>query len=137
MSEPKRRATTHALREIDRGSGLELFEKIVADLRTLMMAEFERGIANAASRMLQVGNDAREHISGGQPGETIKRAPRGAARALVEEALGKRPMTIREIRDTAKTPMEKFLSYQTIRLELQRGQKSKKYRKSKDKWSLA
>lgn len=120
-------------------SAEHLFEKIVADLRALLNLEFQRGSANAAARILQMvaANDIRsQDVSNLSAAETMKRAPRGAARALVQKALVKGPMTIREIRESAETPVEKFISYQTVRLELERGSKRKAYKKTKDKWAL-
>jgi hypothetical protein len=81
--------------------------------------------------------DVHSYRASGRLGETLKRAPRGASRSLIERVLIKGPMTIREIREAAETPAEKFLSYQTVRLELERGAKQKRYKKTKDRWTLA
>jgi len=114
------------------------FEKIVADLRALLASEFERGAADAASRILQLvaANDVRDQRTLNHAHGEIRRAPRGAARTLVEKALAGGAKNIRQIRDQAETSVEKFLSYQTVRLELERGLKQRKYKKIKDKWIL-
>jgi hypothetical protein len=143
MGHANRRSTTPGRaavsRAVDPSLGEDAFEKIVADLRALLAAEFQRGATNAASRIMRMvtANDIRDYRTLDRPTGRLKRAPRGASRSLIERVLVKGPMTIREIREAAETPAEKFLSYQTVRLELERGAKQKRYKKIKDKWVIA
>lgn len=112
-------------------------ETIFSRLRDLLSKEYERGSASAATRILHLvtANDGTLNKSASGQEASISRAPRGAARLLVEKALAGGSKTIKEIRESAKTDVEKFLSYQTVRLELERGKKDRRYKKSKDKWS--
>jgi hypothetical protein len=118
---------------------LSELESIFTKLRTLFVSEYRRGNANAASRILNLvsSSDQEDGITSLTSGPALKRAPRGAARVLVEKSLADGAKTIKEIRDGAVTDVEKFLSYQTVRLELERGKAVKRYKKVKDKWYIS
>ena len=103
-------------------------EDLLAQIRDLAAAEYQRGVRDALARVVDVAQVS---------GQAIRvRAPRGAARALIERVLKSGPRTIREIREAAKTDAEKIVSYQTARLELERGKKEKRYRNANGKWSI-
>lgn len=119
-------------------------ETLVAQIRQLLELEYKRGANDSLQTLARIlgregdqelamglglGLDLEQRASGG-------RVPRGSARAFVERALTDAPVTIAELRSEAKTKVEKQLSYQTVRLELERGKKEKRYKKaSNGKWS--
>jgi len=103
-------------------------DELLDQIRELAAAEYQRGVRDALARVVDVAQVS---------GKSMRvRAPHGAARALVERVLKSGPRTIREIREAAKTEAEKLVSYQTARLELERGKKEKRYRNAKGKWSF-
>lgn len=67
-----------------------------------------------------------------------KRAPRGAARALVERALRDRPgLSAREILDRAGTDAERLVKPGSVRVELHNGRRRGRYESDDGRWSLA
>ncbi len=140
MTPAKTKQSTRQPRKIHgrRDEALAELEVIFDNLRDLLSREYQRGGANAASRILTLvaANDGDRRAVSLEDNHPLKRAPRGAARQLVQKALSAGAKTIREIRDSAETEVERFLSYQTVRLELERGKAEKRYKKNKDKWSL-
>jgi hypothetical protein len=112
--------------------------RIFEDLQRLFALEYDRGSNDAKTRILQafsVDNVGASTLVFGPEGK-ISRAPRGAAKLLVQRALASGPKTIAEIRAAAETDVERFLSYQTIRLALELGKKRKKYKKDNKKWAM-
>jgi hypothetical protein len=140
MTSQKRRASRHQAVATQHAAGVEALEElemIFASLRDLLSRAYEQGGANAASRIFHLMKTQQGAPYRGElPEKPLTRAPRGAARRFVEKALADGAKTIKEIRDTAETRVEKFLSYQTVRLELLRGTAEKRYKKAKGRWSL-
>lgn len=137
-NQARRASRNDEIANSDQGVALAELESIFDKLRALLALEYDRGTAHAASRIMSIvsANESRPDFRTSDV-RPITRAPRGAAQQLVEKALADGPKTIREIRETARTEVERFLSYQTVRLELERGKVRKKYKKTKDKWSLS
>lgn len=114
----------------DRGADIA---NIVAQIRHLLDLEYKRGanesLQSVASLLGKGDLRAEERVG--------TRVRRGAAKTFVEKILTDEPKSIAEIRSMAKTPEEQMLSYQTLRLELLRGRKNKRYKKSPGgKWSI-
>jgi hypothetical protein len=104
-----------------------LLEEIVAQIRIALDAEYKRGTADSLKNLAQMLDD--QSPIGRLSSLATGRVPKGSAKAFVERALTSTPMSIAELRSSSKTDVEKRLSYQTVRLELERGRKAKKYKK--------
>lgn len=114
-------------------------EYFVAQLTEAFAAEYKRGAEDTAERISSLVTPSISKKAAIKKSEAMKvatRAPRGAARELVISALNGGMRSIGDIRSFAKTPVHKKLSYQTVRLELERGKKDGKYKKGKDGWSI-
>jgi hypothetical protein len=112
------------------------FEQICDQLRQLFVDAYRRGGQEATDRILHIVGANEDGPFKPQSTQPILRAPRGSARRFVEKALASGPKSITEMRASAETDLERFLSYQTIRLELERGKAEKRYKKIKNKWHL-
>lgn len=108
---------------------------LISQIKDLAAAEYERGLREALARIANVVQ-REEKVEGMLPQSVAisGRLPRGTARHFIERALKSGSKTIREIRQSASTNLEKQVSYQTARLELERGKKEKRYRKHSGKW---
>ena len=103
-----------------------------------MVGEYQRGSRETAQRILGLVDANNDNFMEMQPSPSADgRVPRGTARPFVEKCLREGPATISEIRSKARTPIEKMLSYQTVRLELLRGFRDRRYKKNKKKFSIA
>ncbi len=109
------------------------FNGLIAQFQALLEAEYKRGAAEALENIAKVlGNRLPASF-----GSVEKRVPKGVAKKFVAKTLADTPMSIAEIRAAAKTDLERRLSYQTIRLELERGRKDKRFKKSSGgKWTV-
>ena len=132
----------------------EKLESIFEQLRELFAAEgaaqFAHGdkaaidrIVHAAKRESQRdGDDSKEHRSRRRAkikSSKRKRAPSGAAQKFVERVLGEvlhKGATAQEIQKSAKTPIEKMVSYSGIRFALVQGRTAGRYRNRQGKWFL-
>jgi hypothetical protein len=111
-------------------------EGLFSRLRELYKDEYVRGSRDAIAQIAKLaqkpgGLGDLKDLTGGR-----LRAPRGASRELIERVLRLGPHTINEIRKAAITNVELMLSYQTLRLELERGKKQRRYKKTNDKWAV-
>jgi hypothetical protein len=106
-------------------------DDLLSKIKEVAAAEYQRGVQESLTRILGVAQ--RDTINGFGKART----PRGAARALVEAMLKSGPKTIREIREGARTDTEKMISYQTVRLELERGKKNKRYKSQNGRWAFS
>jgi len=134
------------------------FVDLVNRLRTLLDAEYRRGQADAARRIMEVAR-AEVSPSGVQKPETTtgawanssyaeqprrrtfsgQRAPRGVPDALVARVLrerGSRGAGSTEIAAAAESEVEKMVSISGIRFALDRGRTAGKYRNDRGLWFL-
>jgi hypothetical protein len=125
------------------------FKSLIADLQKLLEEEYCRGQSDAAAHISSlVTNRApfdtsrtNQKIAERAPKSTtrilvVKRAPKGTARMLVNRVLKSGPHTIAQICAAARTDTERLATYQTVRLELEKGKKEKKYQKVDGRWSF-
>lgn len=133
----------------------EKFESIIEQLRELFAAEgaaqFARGERTAIDRIVHAAqhepkrsNDTKEPRIRLRRRTKInypkKRAPSGAAPALVGRVLGEagpKGATAQEIQEAAKTPVEKLVSYSGIRFALVQGRSAGRYRNKQGRWFVA
>jgi len=129
------------------------FDDLVAGLRTLLDAEYRRGQADAARRIIdaaqaEVSPSSAPHLDrAGMPATTPlvlangvrHRAPPGLPDALVTRVLmaqGSEGASSRLIEELAESDEEKRVSQSGIRFALDRGKAAGKYRNEKGKWFL-
>lgn len=113
-------------------------DELLAQIKEIAAGEYERGVQDALAKVLTAAQ-SRSVTDPAATSRTLnrpKRLPRGAARQFVERVLSKGPRSIKEIREDAQSETEKLVSYQTARLELERGKKAKRYRYSDGRWSI-
>lgn len=114
-------------------------DSLLSQIKEVANSEYERGVREALARIVNVAQidhlPVKSSIS--KAAKSNVRAPHGAAKALVTRVLRSGPKTIREIREAAKSDTERLVSYQTARLELERGKKEKRYKNQDGKWSLS
>jgi hypothetical protein len=117
-------------------------EGLLEKVRSLFQHTYDRGAKDALKRIVDVaqGSAKTRGPKTGKKAQSKERAPNGSARALVERILsetGSAGANASQIVAGAKSSTEKLLSYSAIRLELHRGQKERRYRVAKGKWSLS
>ena len=127
------------------------FNDVVGSIRELLRQEYERGKQDAIKRLMDIaGRDSRPDPNTKKPAAGNRkrarartgkpRAPRGSPRALVERVLkenGAGGASVSEVASAAQSAVEKSVSGSAIRLELNRGQKERRYKVKKGKWSLS
>jgi hypothetical protein len=117
-------------------------DSLFDQLKVAFSEEYARGSSDAIERIVGVAqirmSDKTSPLARkvDEINTKKKRAPRGASRLLVEKALKDQQRTIKEIVAFAKTDVEKLVPYHTVRLELERGKKEKRYKNNNGKWSL-
>lgn len=117
-------------------------ELLIAELKKCLAAEYTRGMQDALEQISKITLVKPDVLDIARNSQTIdlngrrKRTPWGAAKPLVQRALSSGAKSIRDIQNVARTEVEKSLSYQTIRLELERGKRQKRYHKNKEGWSI-
>jgi hypothetical protein len=117
-------------------------DSLFDQLKVAFSEEYERGSSDAIERIVGVAQIRMSDKTSpfarkvDEINTKKKRAPRGASRLLVEKALKDQQRTIKEIVAFAKTDVEKLVPYHTVRLELERGKKEKRYKNNNSKWSL-
>ncbi len=120
--------TTHA------SESAKQLQNLVIQIQELLELEYKRGAAASLESLVNILGGS---IDTAELPPRPARASRGAARAFVEKNLTKTPQSIAQLRAEAKTASERQLSYQTVRLELERGRNDKRYKKTADKkWSV-
>src|SRR5213082_879871 len=119
------------------------FDTLLQKLRQLFEEEYERvhlealrHVVDALKRPDGRGGRAGAGRRGRKAGGRV-RARRGAARAFIERVLRQKAgASVPEIMSAASNPDERAVSISTIRFELYRGKKEKRYRNTKVRWSL-
>ena len=111
-------------------------EALFSELREIYRIQYDRGNREALAKIAHLANNTLDTKRAGLPPLSNSRVPRGSSRMFVERTLKAGPKSISEIRRNAVTTIERALSYQTIRLELLRGTKERRYRKTNRRWSL-
>ena len=128
------------------------FVELVNRLRDLLAAEYRRGQADAARRIIEVAQgevsptSSREHnpeVAGSNGAEhhsaSRRRAPPGVPDALIKRVLterGSRGASSLEIEAAAESEIEKIVSQSGIRFALDRGKSAGKYRNERGLWFL-
>jgi hypothetical protein len=128
------------------------FVELVNRLRDLLAAEYRRGQADAARRIIEVAqgevspSSAREQrpesagANGSEhPSVSKRRAPAGVPDALVTRVLterGSQGASSTEIESAASSEVEKMVSQSGIRFALDRGRSAGKYRNERGLWFL-
>jgi hypothetical protein len=137
------------------------FDEMVSSLRALLDAEYRRGQADAAQRIINAARvevipaaeSTVSRLNEGQLFSTTRlvrrapipsgtgrhRAPVGAPDALVKRVLlmqGPEGAGSQQIQDLAETEEEKQISLSGIRFALDRGKASGRYRNERGKWFL-
>lgn len=111
-------------------------EHLLSELREIYSQQYARGSRDAIAKLAQLAQNPLAPRAGAIQ-EKVARTPRGSSRKFVEKALRSGARTIAEIRGSAHTDIERGLSYQTLRLELERGKKDRRYKKVDGKWTLS
>ena len=129
------------------------FAELVNHMRALLDAEYRRGQADAARRIIEsaqvevrrpVPMPGKRPESAGtngaeDPRVARHRAPAGAPDALVKRVLlerGSRGASSTEIEAAAHSEVEKMVSQSGIRFALDRGRSAGKYRNERGMWFL-
>ncbi len=130
------------------------FVELVNRLRALLAAEYRRGQADAARRIIEAAqgevspssSSAREQnpeLAGTNgtehPSVSKRRAPAGVPDALVTRVLterGSQGASSTEIEAAADSEVEKMVSQSGIRFALDRGRSAGKYRNQYGRWYL-
>src|SRR6516164_7670893 len=129
------------------------FVELVNRIRALLDAEYRRGQADAARRIIESAQvevsrpfavpEERSESAGmngaEDPRVTRPRAPAGAPDALVKRVLlerGSRGASSTEIEAAAHSEVEKMVSQSGIRFALDRGRSAGKYRNERGLWFL-
>jgi hypothetical protein len=136
------------------------FVELVNSLRALLAAEYRRGEADAARRILEAAKgevsrppSSRSQMNGSEPHKrqprvrldegdnniTRRRAPIGAPDALVTRVLterGSQGASSTEIEEAANSEIEMMVSQSGIRFALDRGRSIGKYRNERGLWFL-
>ena len=107
-------------------------EIIISQIREFGESEYGRGSREMFERLAQVAKkNAGKDLA---LANTTKRTPKGAAANFVERVISKTPKTIGKLMESAETDLERRLSYQVVRLALERGKRQKRYKKINGKW---
>ena len=119
-------------------------DRLLKSLKHLFEAECARGARDAVQKIMHVAQAGDVHARRGseQPktrrnGQSIgrRRAPHGAARAMIERILAGNAASVAEIANKAEGEgVEKSVSQSAIRLELKRGKKDNRYKLRNGKW---
>lgn len=119
---------------LKKGSLAERIEVLANHITEICELEYERGSREMFERLAAI---AQKHKAKPALSNIPKRAPKGAATKFVNRIVSSEPRTIREIMGEARTDLERSLSYQVVRLALERGRQEGLYKKTKDRWLRA
>lgn len=120
------------------------YDKQLATLAEMLASEYKRGCEDTVARLMKAagtpvpGRDATLPLTA--PPGNMQRAPRGAARALIDRVLEKTSTggsTTYGIQSGAETDFEKMVTMSAIRNELKNGERERRYRQVGGVWYLA
>ena len=121
-------------------------DQVLAELRILFAAEYQRGEQDAIARILRAAqgapapsNGAGESHSSPSPANRKDRVPAGTAKGLIDRVLRERTSlgaTPTEIQAAAETDVEKAISYSGLKFALTNGRDESRYENRGGRWFL-